>query len=181
MKGVVFVELIHMAESVMGETAVDHILDKIELQSDGAFSAVGNYPCSELLRIVEAFGAELNAPVEALHVQFGHWMFARFVQGYPIFFEGKPDGFAMLESIEDEVHVEVRKLYPEVELPRFTTQRQGPDSLRMVYSSERPLQHFCRGLIEACMAHFNHQATLQMTDHSAEGRCTAEFLIQKAA
>lgn len=181
MKGIVFVELIRMAESVMGEEAVDDILDKVELENDGAFSAVGNYPCRELLQIVDAVGAELGAPVEALHKQFGHWMFGRFADGYPVFFEGKTDGFDMLESIENEVHVEVRKLYPEVELPTFATERLEDGRFKMVYSSERPLHHFCHGLIEACLQHFKHEASIQMTERKDGEKFCAEFLMQKAA
>ncbi len=181
MKGIVFVELIRMAESVMGEAAVDDLLDKVELKNDGAFTAVGNYPCRELLKIVDAIGAELNAPIEALHKRFGHWMFARFVEGYPIFFDGKEDGFDMLESIENEVHVEVRKLYPEAELPSFATERLEGDLFKMVYTSERPLHHFCHGLIEACLLHFQHRSEIQMQERHVAGKFCAEFLIQKVA
>ncbi|TCL08765.1 heme-NO-binding protein [Shimia isoporae] len=181
MKGVVFVELIRMAESVMGEEAVDDILDTIDLETDGAFSTVGNYPCSELLRLVGAFGTHLDAPVDALQVQFGHWMFGRFVENYPAFFANKTDGFDMLDSIENEVHVEVRKLYPEVELPTFATDRPAEGQLRMVYSSERPLQHFCRGMLESCMDHFGHTYTVDMVDKSSDSTHSAEFLVQKVA
>ncbi|SFK79412.1 heme NO-binding domain-containing protein [Shimia haliotis] len=181
MKGVVFVELIRMAESVMGEEAVDDILESVDLESDGAFSVVGNYPCSELMALVDAFGTYLDAPVDALQAKFGHWMFARFVEGYPAFFEGKHDGFDMLDSIENEVHVEVRKLYPEVELPTFATERPGEGQLKMVYASERPLQHFCRGMLESCMDHFGHTYTVDMQESSAQGQHRAEFLVQKVA
>ncbi|GAA6193974.1 guanylate cyclase [Phaeobacter gallaeciensis] len=181
MKGVVFVELLRMAETVLGEEAVDQVLDQTELQSNGAFSAVGNYPCRELLSLVDAFGERLGAPPEALQVKFGHWMFSRFVEGYPEFFDGKKDAFEMLEAIEGEVHVEVRKLYPEVELPSFATNRPLPSQLRMVYESDRPLMHFCLGLIEACIAHFEDQADIQMVEQSDPRKFRAEFLIEKAA
>ena len=58
---------------------------------------------------------------------------------------------AMLEAIEGEVHVEVRKIYPNAELPTFATERIAPDALRMDYSSSRPLVPFCQGLIEGCV------------------------------
>lgn len=181
MKGIVFVELIRMAESVMGEAAVDEILDGADLASDGAFSVVGNYPCRELLVVVDAIGQRLGAPVPTLYQQFGHWMFSRFAEGYPVFFEGKSDGFDMLESIEGEVHVEVRKLYPDVELPSFLTERLDERRFKMIYSSERPLHHFCHGLIEACLHHFEHQTTIAMSEKHADGRFCAEFLIEKVA
>jgi len=181
MKGIVFVELIRMAESVMGEESVDDILDKVDLESDGAFSAVGNYPCRELLQIVDAVGAELVASAKTLHRQFGHWMFGRFANGYPVFFEGKNDGFDMLESIENEVHLEVRKLYPEVELPTFATERLEDGRFKMVYSSERPLHHFCHGLIEACLQYFKQDVAIEMSKPKEGDKFCAEFVMQKAA
>ena len=42
MKGIVFVELLAMAESVSSEEAVDEVLDTLQLESDGAYSTVGN-------------------------------------------------------------------------------------------------------------------------------------------
>lgn len=181
MKGVVFVELLNMAESIAGEEAVDAILDECHLENGGAFTAVGNYPCSELMIIVQAFSEKLDAPVSELQNKFGRWMFMRFAEGYPAFFVGKDDAFTMLESIEDEVHVEVRKLYPEVELPTFATERLDETTLKMVYCSERPLIDFCQGMIEACIEHFKTPAQIHKTDHSSEAEFKADFKISLAA
>ncbi len=181
MKGVVFVELLNMAESIAGEDAVDAILDECPLKTGGAFTAVGNYPCSELMILVQAFSEKLNAPVSELQNKFGRWMFRRFVEGYPAFFVGKDDAFTMLESIEDEVHVEVRKLYPEVELPTFATERLDAATLKMVYCSERPLIDFCQGMIEACIEHFKEPANIQKTDHSTDTAFKADFNITMVA
>ena len=181
MKGMVFVELLNMAEAAIGEDAVDEILDRAELASDGAYSAVGNYSCGELIKLVEAIGLHVKASPEDLQTQFGHWMFRRFVEGYPGFFTDKADAFDMLEAIENEVHVEVRKLYPEVELPHFSTERFGGDRLQMVYRSERPLTHFCLGLIQACITHFGEPAEVDMVPLEGETQHAAEFIFRKAA
>ena len=181
MKGMVFTELLKMAETVMGEEVVDGILDQLDLENDGAYNAVGNYPCQELFMMVEAFGAHLEMPLDALQRKFGEWMFAHFAQNYPDFFKGKPDALAMLDAIEDEVHVEVRKLYPNVELPTFETQRPARGELKMIYYSERPLVFFCHGLIDACIAYFGEPASVTMTDRSVDGRYEAEFIVKKAA
>lgn len=154
MKGVVFVELIEMAETLLGEEAVDAVLDACPLSSGGAFTRVGNYPCSELIALVEAFAARSATPPEALQRRFGHWVMAHFARTYPNLLADHPDALTMLEAIEGEVHVEVRKLYPDAELPRFETARPAPGCLRMVYRSPRPLAAFCHGLIEACLDHF---------------------------
>ena len=154
MKGVVFVELLEMAESTLGEAAVDAALDACPLSTGGAYTRVGAYPCSDLLAIVEALGARAGATPEELQRRFGHWMMAYFARTYPALFAERTDAFGMLEAVEGEVHVEVRKLYPDAELPRFRTERLGPGRLRMTYRSPRPLAAFCQGLIEACLDHF---------------------------
>ncbi|GLQ36319.1 guanylate cyclase [Amylibacter marinus] len=180
MKGVVFVELIAMAESIAGEELVDEIIDSCDLESGGAFTAVGNYPCGELMTLVQAFGQALNAPVEDLQSKFGQWMFTKFIDGYPMFFAGKNDAFTMLESIENEVHVEVRKLYPEAELPSFKTERISDSELMMIYSSERPLVAFCLGMIQACVDHFGTPATITHKDRTENGKYYSDFNIVMA-
>ncbi|MDE0852049.1 heme NO-binding domain-containing protein [Yoonia sp.] len=161
MKGVIFVELLKMAEDDFGEDAVDMVLDKIDLDNDGAFTTVGNYPCSELVKIVMAFSEHSGISPEALQRKFGHWVMAHFVEHYAEFFAGKADSFAMLEAVDGEIHVEVKKLYPDADLPVFSTERMGADHLEMTYSSPRPLVEFCYGMIEACLDHFDETADIQ--------------------
>lgn len=57
MKGVIFVELLAMAEDAFGEDAVDRVIDDTALPSGGAYTAVGNYPCEELIALVRGFSA----------------------------------------------------------------------------------------------------------------------------
>lgn len=178
MKGMVFTELLSMAETVIGEEAVDDILDTLCLDSDGAYSAVGNYPCAELLRIVDAISAHTTVPVPELERQFGQWIHGRFVQTYPDFFKDKPNVLVMLDAIENEVHVEVRKLYPDAELPTFETEWLGDDALKMNYRSERPLVPFCHGMIEACIAHFDHPAEVTVSQTGEDDGKSAEFLVR---
>jgi len=167
MKGMVFVELVRMAEASLGEDAVDEVLASCPLSTGGAFTRVGNYPCSDLISIVEELSLKSATPADELQRAFGHWMLAHFVETYPDFFVGKPDAFAMLEAIDAEVHVEVRKLYPDAELPRFHTERLGDNRLRMAYSSPRPLGPFCKGLIEACLEHFGEAGQVTEVDAPA--------------
>jgi hypothetical protein len=163
MRGTIFVELIKMAEDTFGEDAVDEVLDKADLENDGAFTTVGNYSCSELIKIVMALSAQSKISPEVLQRKFGHWMINHFAENFAAFFEGKADGFAMLESVDGEIHVEVAKLYPDAELPVFDTERLAPDHLTMTYSSPRPLVEFCHGMIEACLERFGQTADIQRT------------------
>lgn len=167
MKGIVFTELLEMAETVVGEEAVDAMLDRLDLASGGVYTAVGNYPCAELFQIVSALSDVTGQPDGDLQRQFGVWMHRRFVDSYPEFFEDKASALEMLDAIETEVHVEVRKLYPDAELPEFRTCRHGADHLQMTYRSERPLVAFCHGLVEACIGHFGQPASIRVAQASA--------------
>ncbi|MBB3984387.1 hypothetical protein GGQ68_000703 [Sagittula marina] len=166
MKGIVFTELLTMAEQTVGEEALDEVLDQLALASGGAYSRVGNYPCSELVAIVGALSARTGMSGEDLQRAFGCWMLDRFKVFYPHFFEGKASSLEMLAAIENEVHVEVRKLYPDAELPRFETAWDGPRRLRMRYVSERPLVAFCEGLIRACADAFGDKVSVEVSRDS---------------
>lgn len=169
MKGIVFTELLTMAEQAVGEAAVDAILDEAELSSGGVFTAVGSYPCSDLMAIVAGLCPHTGMSVEALQRAFGGWMLKYFVAHYPGVFASKPGPLEMLESVDGEIHVEVRKLYPDAELPRFQTTRAGAGELQMIYTSARPLTAFCHGLIEACVAHYGTVAQVRCTPRPPDG------------
>ncbi|WP_298680471.1 heme NO-binding domain-containing protein [uncultured Lentibacter sp.] len=178
MKGLVFVELLRMAEAAAGEELVDEVLDSLALESGGAYSTVGSYGCGELFAIVGALSARLDASQSSLQKQFGHWMFAHFLQNFSAFFADKASAFEMLESVDGEVHLEVRKLYPDAELPRFEAQRLSGQQMDMVYRSSRPLQCFCYGLIEACLAHFGQEGEIAIEDHHPEEGAHVTFHIR---
>lgn len=172
MKGTIFVELVKMAEGAFGEDVVDDVLDKADLDNGGAFTTVGNYPCSELVKIVVAFSEHSGLSPDVLQKMFGHWMLTHFVENYPEFFSSKADAFSLLESIEGEIHVEVRKLYPEAELPTFETERKDATHLNMTYESPRPLSAFCHGMIEAALEHFDQTGEITSQSDPSNAQVT---------
>lgn len=182
MKGLVFVELLKMAEEATSEELVDEVLDSLDLESGAAYSSVGSYSCGELFAIVGALSARLDAPASDLQKQFGHWMFAHFLQHFGPFFHDKRSAFEMLASIDGEVHVEVRKLYPDAELPRFETEQISDREMKLTYRSARPLQWFCFGLIEACIEHYAVKGEVEVRDcatpEAAGGAAHVDFMIR---
>lgn len=173
MKGTIFVELVSMAEDAFGEDVVDQVLDKADLVNDGAFTAVGNYPCSELIKIVMAFSEHSGISPEVLQRMFGHWMMNHFVENYGEFFAGKNDSFSLLEAVDGEIHVEVKKLYPDAELPVFETERLADKQLKLTYSSPRPLVEFCHGMVEACLERYDETAEISRCPVAGNANATA--------
>ncbi|WP_438992392.1 heme NO-binding domain-containing protein [Lentibacter sp.] len=177
MKGVIFVELLRMAEAHAGEALVDEVLDGLTLASGGAYSGIGSYSCGELFSLVEAFSKRLDMPEPDLQKAFGHWMFSHFLENYGEFFADKKTAFDMLASIEGEVHVEVRKLYPDAELPKFETYQVSETEMTMIYKSARPLEFFCLGLIEACLVHYGTAGRITPQQRSGDDGAHMVFSI----
>lgn len=176
MKGMVFTELLLMAEAAIGEEAVDEVIDSLNLESGGAYTSVGSYPCEELFSIIAALSTKTGVDAAELQRQFGLWVFQTFKKGYPHFFQDKENALQMLEAIENQVHVEVRKLYPDAELPNFATHYLEDGAMQMHYRSERPLVAFCRGMMEACIAHFDQP--MQIEQMPGKTDCEAVFTIR---
>ena len=65
-----------------------------------------------------------------------------------------------LPRVEDYVHLEVRKLYPDAELPTFTCERPDAGTLVMTYRSPTDVPDLAEGLILACVEHFGDELEL---------------------
>ncbi len=160
MKGVVFTEFLDFVEGAMGDEIVDDMIERANLPSGGSYTAVGKYDYEEMASLVTELAQLSGKPVPELLQAFGTHLLGRFHEGFPQFFEGKQDTLDMLESVEGHIHVEVRKLYPDAELPTLDARREGPDKLVVRYSSCRPLGDLCIGLIEGCAQHFGDSLTV---------------------
>jgi len=159
MKGMVFTEFMEMVEARFSADMLDDIIDDADLPHGGAYTAVGTYDHTEMVRLVVALSQRTGAPVPDLIRAFGHHLFQRFHVLYPHFFEGMANVQDFLFTIEGVIHVEVLKLYPDAQLPRFECTRCGP-SLEMVYHSPRHFDDLALGLIEGAIAHWGGAFTV---------------------
>lgn len=64
------------------------------------------------------------------------------------------DAFSFLSGIEDIIHAEVLKLYPDAELPRFIVEHHDAQRLVLLYQSPRHFEDLAEGLMHGCVAHF---------------------------
>ncbi len=78
MKGIVFREFIDMVEASFGDEMVDTIIEACDLESGGAYTAVGTYDHTELVQMVVALSGETGAPVPALVEAFGTYLLVDF-------------------------------------------------------------------------------------------------------
>ncbi|KAA0874421.1 heme NO-binding domain-containing protein [Nitrincola tapanii] len=175
MKGMVFTEFLEMVETTFSADMVDDILEDADPASGGAYTAVGIYDHQELVDMVLALAKRTgNAPTELVQA-FGRHLFSVFYQRYPTFFDGVEDAFSFLAQVEDFIHPEVLKLYPDAQLPRFDCQRDG-DQLEMIYHSSRHFADLAEGLIAGCAQHFKEQILIQREELSAD---STRFLLTR--
>lgn len=178
MKGIVFTEFLEMVEQQFSLDTADEIIETTELESGGAYSAVGTYDHAEIVALVTRLGELQETSPSELLKAFGVHLFGRFVEGYPQFFEGTSTAFDFLGKVEGYIHVEVRKLYPDAELPTFETKGDG-ETLTMVYSSPRRMGDLAEGLIRGCGRHFGSELSIEREDLSGDGR-EVKFTIELA-
>lgn len=178
MKGIVFTEFLEMVEDKFGYAVVDDIISKSELPSNGSYTSVGTYSSHEMIQL--AYNLHLNSglPLNVLYEVFGEYLFGSLFKAYGQMFEGIANSFDMFLAIDQNIHVQVQKLYPDAELPRFDVSLIDENNLKMIYFSERKMGDLAVGLIKGCLAHYKEEATISKRDLSIDGR-NVEFIISK--
>jgi hypothetical protein len=171
MKGVVFTEFIEMVEEVWSPEVADAIITKVDPPSGGAYTSVGTYSYEEMVGLVTELSNQVNTPVPDLLRTFGRQLFKQFGLKFGDLFVDAEDAFSFLEKVDAIIHVEVRKLYSDAELPRFEMERVNDDTLVMVYESPRAMSDFGEGLMLGCFDHFGETIEIQKEDLS-EGKGT---------
>lgn len=178
MKGIVFTEFCDLVEEQSGLFVLDRMLESSSLASGGAFTSVGTYDHAELFTLVTFYAAETGTDPTTLLREFGRRLFHRLAATYPLFLEGTSDPLRFLTQVHGTIHAEVAKLYPESELPRFTSRYLDDSCLEFVYDSPRGLADLAQGLIAGCSEHFDAGLTVE---RQPEGRPTyAVFHVRRA-
>ncbi len=180
MKGIVFTEFIEMVEQKFSTSVANRLLDESDLPSGGAYTAVGTYDHQELVSMVVKLSEISGLPVPVLIKAFGNYLFGRFHTLYPAFFKGVTSALDFLARIEDIIHAEVLKLYPDAQLPRFEITRPDSNTVIMTYHSERHFGDLAEGLIEACIEHFGDPVSLTRENLTEPGQ-PVRFTLRKTA
>ncbi|TXG35316.1 heme NO-binding domain-containing protein [Seonamhaeicola maritimus] len=178
MKGIVFTEFLDLVEDKFGIEMVDRIIEQSELQSGGAYTSVGTYDFSEMLKLLKNLSSNTGIAIDDLLLVYAEHFFSVLEKSYPLFFEMYSDPIEMLASIENHIHVEVIKIYPDAELPTFELVEKTDDSLIMIYKSSRAMHHFGLGLMNKTFQHFNTTASIVLEKIKNDGT-EVKFIINK--
>jgi hypothetical protein len=178
MKGVVFVEFIEMVDSVFSSELAETIIIACDLPSQGVYTATGTYDHNELLAMVVELSKRTEVPVADLVKAFGRHLFQVFSGSFPVKINPKHELFEFLESVENYIHVEVRKLYPDASLPSIACEKTGENTMELSYKSACPFADLANGLILESAEHFKTNVTVERSKGADDGTA-ATFIINK--
>lgn len=169
MKGIVFTKFFEMIEEEKGYDLVDAIIEEVKPESGGSYTAIGTYDHSEIVALVVSYAKHTGQNVSDVLKDFGKYLFDVFYNNYSSFFDPNHTAFDFLKSIDNYIHIEVAKLYPDAQLPRFKTEEPQKGTLVMTYVSTRKMADLAYGLIEKTLQHFQEEKSIIMENVEADG------------
>ncbi|MEI6308484.1 MAG: heme NO-binding domain-containing protein [bacterium] len=154
MKGMVFTEFLELVDERFSFETTERLIEMSHLPSEGTYTSVGTYDHQEMITLVSNLSTLTGTSVADLLKEFGRHLFRRFLISFPTFFEGIKSSMEFLPRVDSYVHLEVRKLFSDVELPSFSCTTPEPGVMIMAYRSKRNLPDLAEGLILSCIDHF---------------------------
>ena len=168
MKGIVFVEFLEMIEEEFGLETVQSIIDGCDLDSNGIYTSVGTYSHKEFFEILDKISELKGIEKDKILISFGKYFLTVASKSYPDFFKTN-NVFEFLQSIDNYIHPNVLKLYPEAELPRFEHVQINSNQMKLRYFSSRKMSKFAEGLIVEAGKYFNQELNVVEEKYLKDG------------
>jgi len=131
-----------------------------------------------MLQLLEHLSKKTDLSIDNLLLVYAEHFFGVIEDSYPGLLATYKDPIEMISSIENHIHVEVRKIYPDAELPTFEVVEKTKDSLVLIYTSSRAMHHFGLGLMNKTFEHFDATATIELEKIKEDGT-EVRFIINK--
>lgn len=179
MKGIIFTEFFDLVEKTFGFDVAERLLDECDLPSGGAYTAVGTYDHSEILTLVGRLSHVTGLPAPQLLGAYGQFMYPKLHAQLETMGLAFNDCFSLFSALDNIIHPEVLKLYPDAELPRFSAERVSDSQLKLEYRSCRPFAHMAEGLVHGCAALFNETVSVSLEHQNTDGDFKTDILITR--
>ncbi|QGM44466.1 heme NO-binding domain-containing protein [Methylocystis heyeri] len=176
MKGIVFTEFLEFVGSSRGEDFVDDMIAEAGL-AESAYTSVGTYDFNELSRLLGAYCSLTGESSSRALNGLGRHLCGVFQKKFPEVFGSCGGLLDFLRSVDGHIHVEVRKLYADAELPRFEEIESGPKQLVLDYISCRPLADLAIGLIEGASEYYREKVAIVVRPVVADAGVRQRFEI----
>ena len=175
MKGMIFTAFLDHVETTYDAVLVEKMLAACDLSTGGAYTSVGTYDHSELVQMLVALSELTGESIPDMLRSFGTYLFPKLALAYSGVVEHAFDSFSLILTVHDQIHVEVRKLYPDADLPHFAHELINADHMVLTYRSERGLADLAEGLLIGCFDHFGDSIRLGRKDLSDGAATHVQF------
>lgn len=178
MKGIIFNMLEQFINDRFGEETFEEIVAASNPLSGDPHAMVspGSYPDGDFMTLLGQAARTTGMDQASLLQAMGRHSLPILAQRYPHFFSGcaHPRDFLKTASLIHQV--EVKKLYRDAEVPRFTIEDQ-PDGMTVTYHSSRRLCHFVAGLLAGLSDYYRVPMDLRQSECILEGGRTCTFVL----
>lgn len=178
MKGIIFNVFLDMVEKENGYHTVDTIIENSNLESKGIYTSVGPYSYHEIFKLVTQYSNVTGISIPLILRNFGQFAFSVFAESYSDIIQKYNNMYDFLERLEDTIHVEVLKLYPDAELPVFIVEKIDNNEMILHYKSDRKMADLAYGLLNGCIKYFKTPAELK-TISVKDDNSDVMFIIRK--
>lgn len=179
MKGMVFTELVEFVEDQFGFEVTDAMLEASLLEQKGAYTQAANYPFEELAAIVTKLSALTSVDAATLIEVYGRHLFGRIVGLYPPMVSNFTSSLPFIAQVDTFIHPEVKKLYPDADLPSFNVISLNEKELVIDYTSDKPLIPLARGLMLGAADYFGETIEIEVDDTIHDAGQLARFRVQR--
>ena len=131
-----------------------------------------------MVSLVTELSKKIDIPIGDLLRVYAVHFFDVLLKSYPQFFEKQKTAFGFLASIDNYIHPEVLKLYPDAELPRFDAEMKSDKVMHLKYYSSRKLSDFASGLIQGTLNHYDEGITMKM-ESLVDDNSEVLFILEK--
>jgi predicted hydrocarbon binding protein len=157
-KGIIFNLLESLIIEKFGDEIIEEIYDEAEFSADvPPFVGPETYPDEDLFAMVPLLAQKSGLTVDDLVYAFGKYMFPVLADTYPGFLKGIESPVEFLGTVNDVIHVEVKKLFEGATPPMVVIEEANGDRATLRYSSERQLCRLAEGLLDGVADHFGQR------------------------
>jgi len=172
MKGVIFNVVQEVVEDLYDTDTWDDLLDAAAV--DGAYTALGDYADTELLAIVAAASTATGLPADDVLRLVGHHATAKLASRVPSSLTDAPDALSFIRRVNDIIHPEVLKIYPQSIPPAFEFEDHD-DGMLVTYMSARNLPALAEGLLSGVSELFDEK--IEVTAVATDSTTSTTFLV----
>jgi hypothetical protein len=165
MKGFIFTNFLDFVEKSNGLDMVDEMLSECDLASEGVYSAFNSYEFDELVSLLTFVSKKTGIEPQVLLEAFGRFVFPYLIGKHSYIVEKYSNALDLIAGIESHIHIEVKKLYEDAELPTFSVVEKTQNSLTLIYTSSRGLTYFAIGLMRETLDFFKVKGKVSMVEN----------------